>query len=179
MTWGRVVAVLALVGLVLYCRGPSASTVVGDTFIQRDEGWLRYKETRYEAEWGPEIVYAGDARFIERAKYKSAPFFTHHAVITTGEFSDPDLVNLRHNGGGNFIWAAPRKPEGTIIVPHLVPLDRDVLARLKSIDDGDAVELIGRDEVDSRIDGDDGSWIQLNHSNHKYVLVERVTLAGG
>lgn len=174
MTWGRIAAVVALVALVLYCRGPSASTVVGDTFIQPDEGWLRYKEVRYEAEWGPEIVHEGDARFIERAKYKSAPFFTHHVVVTTGEFSDPDLVNLRHNGGGNFFWSAPKQPEGTIIVLHLVPLDRDVLDQLQSIDNGDAVKLVGREEVDSRVDGDDGSWLKLGHSNHKYLLVERV-----
>ncbi len=174
MTWGRLIALLALVGLVLYCRGPSASSIVGDTLISVEEGWLDYKDTRLDADWGPLETRVGNARLFERAKYKSAPYFTHHVVLTTGQFSDSEFVSIRHNGGGNFIWSAPKKPEGSIIVLHMIPLDTDVLDQLEAIDDGDLVEIVGRDEVDSKIAGDDGSWIQLNHSNHKYLLVEQV-----
>lgn len=175
MTWGRVVVVAALVALVLYCRGPSASSIVSETTLSPDEGWLEYREARFEAEWGPRITREGRTRFFERAKYKSAPFFTHHTVLTTGEFSDPELVSIRKTGGGSFSWAAPRKPKGTLVVLHMVPLDEDVLDQLQAIDDGDRVELVGREEVDGGVTGSDGSGMRLGSRNHKLFLVERAT----
>ncbi len=175
MTWSRVLLVLLLAAGALYCKVPRVSKIVADTSISVEDGWIDYRDVRYQAEWGPEEARAGNARLFERAKYKSAPFFTHHTVLTTGEFSDSELVTIRHTGGGNFTWAAPRKPEGTLVVLHIVPLDEDVLDQLGTIDDGDLVELTGRVEIDGKVSGSDGSWLRLGHSNHKYFLVERAT----
>jgi hypothetical protein len=172
MTWGRALAVLALAALFLYFKWPSASTVVGNTWVLPEEGRLEYEGVDYRAEWGPEVVYEGSARLFERAKYKLAPFFTHHTALSTGDFADSDLVSIVHNGGGNFIWTAAEKPEGTLVVLHMIPLDADVLDQLEEIDDGEPVRLVGRHESDSRIDGPDGMYVRLNHGNHKYLLVE-------
>lgn len=176
MTWGRVLAVVAVVATVLYCRGPSAARVVANTSISPDQGWIDYKDVRYQAEWGPEVIRRGNARLFERAKYKAAPVFTHHTVLTTGEHSDPELVHIRHSGGGSFFWTAPRAPKGSLVVLHMVPLDEEVLSQLQEITDGDLVELAGREEVDGSVRGSDGSFLRLAHGNHKYFLVERATL---
>lgn len=176
MTRGRVLFVLALLALFLYLRWPTASSVVGDTWVVPEEGWLEYKGVRYEAEWGPEVVYEGNARLFERAKYRSAPFFTHHTALATGDFSDPALVTISHNGGGNFLWGAPQKPEGSLVVLHMVPLNAEALDQLKRIDDGDLVELVGREEIDGHVTGANGKSLRLTHGNHKYLLVESATL---
>lgn len=176
MTRGRVLFVLAILALLLYLKWPSASSVVGDTWVVPDEGTLEYQGARWEAEWGPEVVHQGTARLFERAKYKSAPFFTHHTVLTTGDFSNPELVEIVHQGGGNFFWSSRSKPAGSLVALHMVPLNADVLQQLRQIDDGDRVELVGRHESDSRIDGEDGAYVRLNHSNHKYLLVESATV---
>ena len=176
MTRGRVLLALALVGAWFFFKWPSATRIVSDTTVAVDEGWVDYKDVRYEAEWGDEVVRAGHARLFERAKYKSAPFFTHHTVLTTGDYSDSELVEIRHSGGGNFFWTSPRKPEGSLVALHIVPLNDDVLDQLRQIDDGDRVELVGRDEADGEVRGSDGSWLKLAHSNHRYMLVERATL---
>ena len=172
MSRGWVLLVLALAALYLFFKWPSASTVVADTWVVPDEGRIEYKDVAYRAEWGPEVVYEGHARLFERAKYKLAPFFTHHTALSTGDFADPKLVAIVHNGGGNFIWTAAEKPEGTLMVLHMIPLNADVLDQLEEIDDGDLVELVGRHETDSRIDGPNGMYVRLNHGNHKYLLVQ-------
>lgn len=176
MTRGRVLFVLALLALFLYLKWPSASSVVSHTSIAPEEGWLEYEGVRYQAEWGPEVVYQGSARLFERAKYKSAPFFTHHTALATGDFSDPALVTISHTGGGNFLWGAPAKPAGSLVILHIVPLDGEVLDQLKQIDDGDRVELVGRVETDGHVTGDNGKSLRLTHGNHKYLLVESATL---
>ncbi|MFQ5526406.1 MAG: hypothetical protein ACE5GX_09125 [Thermoanaerobaculia bacterium] len=178
MSLRHLLLLLAVAAAFLYLRGPSAGRVVSNTVISPESGIIQYKAVLYEADWGPEIVHSGNIRLIERARYKPAPFFTHHGLITTGEFSDPEIVEVRHTGGGNFIWTAKERPEGTLVALHFVPRDRTALRALASLDDGDAVELIGREEVDGAVKGSDGSFLRLQHDNHRYLLVESVKRTG-
>jgi len=166
--------VLAALALFWILRGPSTSRIVSDTSIAIEAGSIQYKGVRYEAEWGPSVTHAGDIRLIDRAKYKPAPFFTHHAVLTTGDYSDPDLVKLSDSGGGNFFWTAKKQPEGTLVALHFVPKNALVLRALEGVEEGDAVALTGREETDGHVTGSDNSYLRLGHDNHKYLLLEEV-----
>ena len=166
---------LVLVGLgVLYCRGPSAKTVVAATYVNVESGRLEYRGSGFAAEWGEPVVHQGDLRRIERARYKFAPFFTHHAVVTTGDYSDPALVTVSPFRGGSIVWAAQTAPQGTLIVLHFIPYDASILAQLARLDDGDCARFVGREEKDGTIRGDDGAYSRLNSANHRYLLVEAV-----
>lgn len=178
MTIQRALLVLVVAAAFLYLRGPSASQIVSNTVIATERGTIQYKTATYEAEWGPEVTHSGDVRLIDRAKYKSAPFFTHHAVLTTGEYSDPAIVKLGDSGGGNFYWTAKKQPEGTLLALHFVPRDPIVLRALKRIDEGDSIAFVGREEIDSNINGSNGSYIRLQHNNHRYLLLEEVRPLG-
>ena len=169
---------LAALAAFLYLRGPSAARIVSDTIIAIEDDSIQYKAVRYEAEWSEQVTHAGDIRLIDRAKYKSAPFFTHHAVLTTGEYSDPKIVKIGDSGGGNFYWTAKKQPEGTLVALHFVPRDATVLRALKRIDEGDAVALVGREEIDGQVKGSDNSYLSLQHDNHKYLLLEEVRFLG-
>ena len=50
------------------------------------------------------------------------------------------------------------------------------LDNLKQIEKGQRVEFLGREEVDSRIEASDGSFVALGHSNHKFLLLQDVRL---
>ncbi len=176
MNLRRVVLLLAVAAAFLYLRWPSAGRVVANTIVAAENGYIQYKAVRYEAAWDPEVTHAGDVRLIERAKYKSAPFFTHHAIVTTGDYSDPGLVKIGDSGGGNFYWTAKQRPEGTLVVLHLVPRSRPVLKELERVGVGDSVELVGREEVDGGVEGSDGSYLRLTHDNHRYLLLDRARI---
>ncbi|MCP4204637.1 MAG: hypothetical protein GY769_22235 [bacterium] len=178
MTTRRVLLVLVVAAAFVYLRGPSARRVVSNTVIAAEAGAIQYKAVRYEADWGPQVTHSGDVRLIDRAKYKPAPFFTHHVVLTTGEYSDPGVVKLGDSGGGNFYWTAKKQPEGTILALHLVPRDQTVLRALKRIDEGDSIAFAGREELDGHVKGSNGSYLRLQHDNHKYLLLEEVREIG-
>jgi hypothetical protein len=176
LTIRRALLLLVVAAAFFYLRGPSVGRIVSNTVITAEEGTIQYKAVRYEAEWGPEITHSGDVRLIDRAKYKPAPFFTHHAVLTTGEYSDPDIVKITDSGGGNFYWTAKKQPQGTLIALHFVPRDQTVLRALKRIDEGDSIAFVGREEVDGSVEGSDGSYMTLRHDNHRYLLLDEVQL---
>lgn len=169
-----VVVLVLLIGGILYCRGPSARSVVANTRLAVEQGVVEYKGRSYAAEWGEPVIHQGDLRRIERARYRFAPFFTHHAVVTTGDFSDPERVTVSPFRGGSIIWSAAAPPRGTLVVLHFIPLDASVLAALTRLDDGDCARFSGREETDGEIRADDGAFSRLNSANHRYVLLDGV-----
>lgn len=177
MSYRTALLVLIVAAAFLYLRGPSAGRVVNNTVLAPEAGYIQYKSVRYTAEWGPDVVHTGEVRLIDRAKYKPAPFFTHHAVVTTGDFSDPDFVKIGDAKGGNFYWTSKDRPTGTIVALHLIPSDKTVLKSLQRIGTGDRIEFQGREEIDGSIEGADGSYLRLQHDNHRYLLVKRATPA--
>lgn len=172
MIYRLLVGLLLVAGAALYCRGPSARTIVADTRLAVAEGTLEYRGRRYAAEWGEPVVHRGHLRRIERARYAFAPFITHHAVLTTGDFSDPERVTVGPFRGGSVLWSASSQPRGTLVVLHFIPRDAVALAELARLDDGDCAELGGREEVDGHIHGEEGAFARLNSSNHRYFLLE-------
>lgn len=161
----------AALGIYLYLQPPSTAKVVRDTSIDTQEGTLRYQGNDYQAQWGEATEHAGDVRYTGRAYWKYAPFFTHDIILTTGEFSDPEIVEIAPVKDGNTRWRANKRPEGSFLVLHLIPANPEVLAGLDAIREGEPVKLLGQEEKDSRITGSDGSVTRLTHDNHRFLLV--------
>lgn len=168
------VALVLILAIFLYCRGPSAKTIVAGTRIESDQGFLEYRGRRWAAEWGEPVVHQGDLRRIERARYKFAPFLTHHAVVTTGDYSDPERVTVSPFRGGSIMWSASTRPEGSLIVLHFLPADGSILGELARLGNGDCARFSVREEIDGHIEGEDGAHARLNSANHRYVLLEGV-----
>ena len=157
-----------------YFRTPSADSVVKKMHVDIENMTIEYGGVTYSAEWGGETSHAGDIRYIGRAYDKNAPYITNDAVVTTGEFSDPSIVHITPIRKGSMSWRAQKQPKGTLVVLHFIPASLTVYNDLKQIEEGDTVEFIGREEVNSRIEGSDGSFIGLTHSNHKFLLLDEV-----
>ena len=171
--WHVVLVVLA-VGLYFLMRPPSAGKIAGGIEVDLQSNSIRYDGRTYTATWGEPGSRAGDVRYLIRDHDKRIPIVLYHLVLTTGEFSDPEIVTIDHNRGGNFIWRAKKQPEGTIIVLHLVPENELAFRTMRGVKEGDRIEVFGRDEVRGSIERDDGAYLRLGHDNHKFVLVTRV-----
>ena len=172
----HLVAIIAVVGFFLVTRPPSGEKIARQMEISVEAGTVFYGGVVYTTKWGQPLTRSGDIRHFIRAYNKRVPIVTFHAVLTTGEFSDPDIVTIDHNGGGNYIWRSKKQPNGTLIALHFVPESDVVFKALRGIDIGDSVEIVGRDEMRGAIEGADGSYLRLGHDNHKFVLVSRVTV---
>ena len=159
-----------------YFKTPSADSIVEKMHVDIENMTIDYGDVTYSAEWGHVTSHIGDIRYIGRAYDKNAPYITNDAVVTTGEFSDPSIVRISPMRKGSMTWRAQKQPKGTLVVLHFIPASLDVYNDLKEIQEEDEVEFIGREEVNSRIEGSDGSFVGLSHSNHKFLLLEEVYL---
>lgn len=170
--------ILLFIGVMLaayfYFKAPSADSIVLETRVDIQNGKIDYKGVTYSAQWSDETVHLGDIRYIGRAYDQYAPYITNDAIVTTGEFSDPSIVEVTPITNGNMRWRSKKNPQGTLVVLHFIPVDGTVYDKLKRIKEGQRVELIGREETDSRIEGPDGGFTALGHSNHKFFVLEDV-----
>ncbi len=167
--------VLLAGGYYMWQRPPSASGIVESMSIEADAGIIEYDGVRFEAVWGDPVEHQGEVRALKRAYSEYAPFMTLHVVLTTGDYSNPDIVELSDIDEGNirFYWQKDRPPQGSLIVLHLTPTTPEVQSHFDALEPGKQVVFSGREEVDSRIDSPRG-WLALNHDNHRYVLVTSV-----
>lgn len=172
----HLVLVILVVGGYLWMRPPSGEAIARGMSIDLEAGTIVYNGVAYTASWGEPKTREGVVRHIVRAYAKHVPVVTYHLVLTTGEFSDPAIVTIDHNGGGNYIWRSKKQPEGTLIVLHTVPESDVVFKALRGIGEGDRVKIAGRDETRSAIEAENGGYLRLGHSNHAFVLVSHVVL---
>ena len=173
--WHLVVLIIA-VAIYVMMRPPSAAKIIRGMEVSIPAGTIEYADVRYTATWSDSIVRSGDIRYLSRAYTKSVPMVIYDVVLTSGEFSDPSIVEIESTGGGNFYWRAGKQPQGTLVVLHVIPENEVVLRSLEAVDEGSRIEIVGRDEVDGSIEGADGSFLRLRHGNHKFVLASRVSV---
>ena len=172
----HLVAVILVIGIYVVMRPPSAAKIARGLEVDLEANTIGYDGDVFSAEWGDSVTRTGDVRHVVRAHNKYAPIVLLHVVVTTGEFSDPDIVTIDHNGGGNYFWRSKKQPEGSLIVLHLVPETEAAFRTMRVIDEGDRVEIVGRDELRGSIESEGGGFLRLGHDNHKFVLVSRVTV---
>lgn len=171
----HLVAVLFVGAVFLFTRPPSAGGIARGMEIDLESNQISYKGDDFTAEWGNPQTRSGVVRHVVRAHNRRIPIVLYHLVLTTGDFSDPEIVTIDHNGGGNYLWRARTQPEGSLIVLHLVPESELAFRTMRSIEIGDRIEVAGRDELRGSIERRDGAYLRLGHDNHKFVLVRRVS----
>jgi hypothetical protein len=171
-----IIALVAVAAAWFFLREPSADNIVANMIVDVVTGDIRYKDVTYKAGWGKEKTYEGQVRVIVNAHHKYAPYITQEIVLTTGEFSDPSIVTVSKIKDGNMYWRANRQPKGTLVVLHFIPLNYNIYEKLKQVQEGQTVKFSGRDVKDSLIKGSDGTYIKLQHSNHRFFVVEDVQI---
>jgi hypothetical protein len=90
--------------------------------------------------------FHGLVRHISPIRIEQMPILTHDVLITSGDYSDSDLVStsvIDHH----FFWrsATTAHPQGTINLLHTVPRDRSIYEALLKIHTGDTVTITGRE----------------------------------
>lgn len=153
---------------------PSAMQILENTSIDIQNNTIQYKSITYKATWGDLVEYQGDARVVQRAYHKNCPFITHEIILTTGEFSDADIVQIAPIRDGNTRWTAKKKPTGTFLVMHCIPQNLEILDILENLEAGASVTIKGRIEKNYQITASNNIYVRLNHTNHKFFLVNEI-----
>lgn len=162
--------IVAIGGLYFYFTWqPSTSSIVeGMTFGEQ----VTYNGQTYYTDWGDSETATGYLRRIDRHYSKNMPIITYDLVVTTGDFSNPDIVELTHQGGGNYYWRAKTKPSGTLVIYHTIPSGALPQSELDGLEEGDTVTIQAKVSQNSEIKSDTGAFFKLVHDNHKVILVE-------
>lgn len=169
------VLVVVVGGLYWWWSGssPKSDSIIKDMVVA--DGTISYGGVSYQVEWARRAKkYAGDIRDIQEVYNRHAPFNTHQVLITTGDFSDPNKVQI-DNGQVKVTLAEALEGEFTIV--HLVPQGVRGLERLRQLEIGQKVKIIGKEEADGQVKGSDGGYINFgtNGQGRPLVLVESIS----
>lgn len=151
---------------------PSTETVVGNMEFGDQ---IVHSGKVFYSDWSKKLEsISGYVRRIDRHYDENIPIITYHLVITTGDYNDPNIVEVRHQGGGNYFWSAKTKPSGSIIFYHTIPNSTDAQRKLDDLSEGDTIEIEARVSNDNEIRNETRALFKLRHSNHKILLVEDI-----
>ncbi len=168
-----ILALIALAGVGAFFLWKPSSSGIAEEMVIDAEGKITYEGRGFVTEWSDELTEArGHLRMKERFYDSNIPIITWTYVITTGEFSDPEFVDLTSHKGGYLRWQAPRQPKGTLVSYHLIPGNPKVAGALKAVKQGDEVFIEGKLSTTGRITGDNGPLAQITSSSQKFLLVE-------
>ncbi len=137
---------------------------------------ISYNGQLFYSDWTSDLEsIKGYVRRIDRQYDKNIPIITYSLLITTGDFNDPNLVKIRHKGGGNYSWSANTKPNGSLIVYHTIPNNVSSQDKLNSLKEGDSVEILAKMSRNSELKASDGGFFKLLHTNnHKIIRVDDI-----
>jgi len=154
---------------------PAALDISSDIEIGEE---IQFQGKAFKSDWAEQAdSIEAYVRRIDRHYDENFPIITYDFVMTTGEFNDPDIVSIRHKGGGNYYWSAKKQPEGTLVAYHLIPESSYAQGRIDKIEEGDTIKMNGKISKDSKITSSTGGFLQLVHDNHKFILVDDVSQA--
>ncbi len=105
---------------------------------QNGEAW----EISYET--GKDVQFAGLVRALYPIREINFPVLTHDILVTQGDFSNPQAVNI-NVWNHKFSWYARNKqpPQGSINLLHTVPINETIYHDLLNIRKGDQVKIYG------------------------------------
>ena len=151
---------------------PSTLDIASGMDIGED---IQFQGQTFQSDWSV-TTESIDAyvRRIDRHYDENFPLITYDFVLTTGEYNDPDIVSIRHKGGGNYYWSAKKQPKGTLITYHLIPESSYAQGRIDNIAEGETIKMSGKISQDSKITSSTGAFLALRHDNHKFILVDEV-----
>lgn len=136
---------------------------------------IQFQGNTFQSDWSAKSDnIEAYVRRIDRHYDENIPIITYDFVLTTGEYNDPDIVTLRHKGGGNYYWSAKKQPKGTLVTYHLIPENSYAQGRIDKIAEGDTIKMIGKISQNNKITSSTGAYLQLRHDNHKFILVDEI-----
>ena len=166
---------IVLVVYFLATYQPSTTSIAKDIVVGH---MLTYKGDRFRSEWAEEsTIISGYLRRKDRHYDKNLPIITYDIVLTSGDFNNPDIVEVKHQGGGNYIWRYQNGAKGTILVYHTIPATEEIQRDLDLMKEGDTITLTVKVSLNSKIETGDGNFFQLLHDNHKLVIVDNVLIS--
>lgn len=168
-----IIVILIIGGLYLYLDWkPSGSRIAADMDVGEV---IIYQGKVYTSDWAMDSEeIEGFLRRKDRHYDKNMPVITYDLILTTGEFSDPEIVKLRNKGGGNYYWRAKKQPEGTLVVYHSVPSSPEAQNGLDRMEQGKHIVLVGSISQNNEIRSNSGEFVKLMHGNHKFILLEKI-----
>lgn len=122
--------------------------------------------------------YLGAVRHVAPIRIKEFAILTHDILVTSGDFSDPNVVNtnvIDHK----FFWKSPNQsaPEGTINLIHAIPATKEIYQQMLDIHKWDTVLITGREIYKVKAFHTDasfiGAWMDTGCNT---LLVESVTI---
>ncbi|MBF2053865.1 MAG: hypothetical protein IGS03_10445 [Candidatus Sericytochromatia bacterium] len=117
---------LVILGLVIWqIQSPDKPQKIIQNMKLHDDR-IELKGKTYAAEWAEDALeFEGVARFLKPEYNRFAPFNTHILLLATGDYANPDMIEILENGKVRLITDAIPKagPEGDFNTFHLVPQD--------------------------------------------------------
>ena len=152
---------------------PGASGRFDAMAIDADAGQIELDGVTYTAQFGEPVSHAGNVRVIYTVAHEIAPVITHEIVLTTGDYSDPEIVDVISHGPGRVRMESRTQPEGTFTMVHVIPGNAAVVAALDGLEEGSAAVIEGRPIV-GRMTSSAGGSIGLNGQGHAMLLADAV-----
>jgi len=163
------------IGILAGCK-PPVDEVAAKIAVDAESGALTYGGEAYKAAFADAYDFEGAVRVVTRVYNEDFPFFTHDLALGTEDYADPAKVEISARGGGNYYWRSKIKPEGSLIFLHVIPASLDLGRTLERLKLGQRVAVSGWSEAHSRVERADGNWIALGHANHKFVVLEQLSV---
>jgi len=158
-------------------KPPGPEKILKQTQFSEDATRITYQELDYELAWEEEpAVFSGDVQQIKFEHTEYAPFVTHHLVLTTEDYSDPDKVTIQPLKKGKTSWRAKTQPKGKFLVLHLIPPDADTLSRIQAVAAGQEVTWTGKRLKGGMIKNANGGYYRVNNTNHILLLLSDLQL---
>lgn len=166
---------LVLAGIFWWMRAPDPETVWRQSTFSQDFTRIESQGESYSASWEEDLsAFEGELQQMVPEALKYAPFISHHLVLTDGDYSDPDKVEIRPLKKGKTSWRAKQQPRGRFLVLHLLPADAEVLRRINAIAPGQRAIWSGQRLVKGRLENSKGGYFQVNNTNHIVLLLRDV-----
>jgi hypothetical protein len=171
----KLIIIIVVIGAInwLFNYEPSTKTIVENMTVDEN---ITFKDIQFDSDWDDDVIeITNHVRQKDRHYDERMPIVTYNLILTSGEYNDSDIVSIQNLGGGNYYWRAQKQPEGSIMFYHLIPSSPEIQNKLDEIEVGRLVTLRGKISENNKIVSSDGGYfVQINHDNHKYILVADV-----
>jgi len=122
-------------------------------------------------------TFTGVVRHISLWYDSSAPFMSHDILVTTGDFTSQDFVDVSVMGHKFFYHWDDARPTGTINLLHIFPATTEIFDQLKQIKKWDNVSISGREILKIDKYDADGKYLgYMTDAGCNTILVTSVTI---
>ena len=172
--WRMASGLLMVMGL-MACKGNHSGAQIIQK-MQVQDGQITYDGRVFKVDWAPEEqTFTGDVRAILSEYNPYAPFNTHVLFLTTGVYSNPEIVSVTPEGK---VQLHPEKitekANGEVYTLHLAPMTLADYRRIEDIQVGQKLAITVLLETDGKITDDQGKYIQYASDPHKGRSLLRV-----